>query len=264
MPGKFSPLIILLLVFMCTAAGCSYAGTNSPAAAPALDANDSAGQATDSRRILRGIWSIHFNPADMSITAEPVRNPQAHYDITPMVIPPACDDCLELMPNAFDPVTRILDVEVTLRNQFPLAGRDVRGILHANDEGHLLTNADSWTAFWDKPGGEDINPFKAFAKAEANRIFGIGAEHTEKYLVYIPKPPKYYAITFAVDASRPGNCKEPYSIENFMLNGELYDYSGAQADVTVDVLDWQDDVSHVTLTAQEITGESQTPRPACI
>ena len=48
------------------------------------------------------------------------------------------------------------------------------------------------------------------------RIFQGKAEHTENFLVYIPKPPAYAAIKYAVTASWPGNAKEPYMIDNFI------------------------------------------------
>ena len=159
----------------------------------------------DSERLLWGIWAIGFDTGEMAVTIQPLRNLQAHFDITYMVTPPKCNDCITVTVNSFNPATRILDADITLRNPCQVSGRDVRGILYTNDYGHRLINADSWTGQWDVLGGMDINPFKAFAKPEPNRIFAGFAVHTEKYLIYIPKPPQYNKITFAVDASWPGN-----------------------------------------------------------
>ncbi len=207
-----------------------------------------------SQRILWGVWTVSFDPVEMKIVALPARELLAHYNITDMILPPACEDCFDIAVNSFDPVTRILDADVTLRNPAPIGAHDVRGIMHVTTFGHLLTNPDAWTKFYDVPGGMDINPFKAFAKDEPNRTFAGLAEHTENYLVYIPQPPVYAGITFAVDASWPGNCKEPYSIENFGQDDPLYPVDGSSCDIHVDVIDWQDDVDAVQIEVPEITG----------
>ena len=213
---------------------------------------------TTSSRVLWGIWNIAIDASGLKATAIPEREIQLHYNITDMLLPPACDNCLEIAVKSFDTITRILDADVTLRNPYPISGHDVRGILFTNDTGHELRNPDDWTGYWDISGGGNINPFKAFAKQEPNRIFAGGVEHVEKFLVYIPTPPQWGAIRFAVDASWPGNCKEPYAIENFTQLAPIYDAVGSSANLEVDVADWQNDVNKVTLVATAITGESFT------
>lgn len=207
-----------------------------------------------SDRALWGVWEIRFDLQELETVIVPSHYASPHFDITAMILPPACDDCLDVTVNSFDPVTRILDADVTLRNPYQIAGRDVRGILFTNDFGHELANADNWTALFDAPGGGDINPFKAFAKASPNRIFAGGAEYTEKYLIYIPKPPNYAKITYTAEASYPGNCKEPYEITNFTQD-EIGSVAGSSGSISVDVSDWQDDVDVLTLEAPLITGE---------
>ena len=82
-----------------------------------------------------------------------------------------CEACIEINVNSFDPVTRILDVDVLLRNSIGINGYDVRGILYTDEAGHLLTNPDNWTDLYDIPGGRDINPFKAYNKDDYYRSF---------------------------------------------------------------------------------------------
>ena len=249
-------LLVSAILFL-NATGCS--GSSAPPVTPAITEGSSASNNQgEGERTLWGIWDIHFDPVSMELVVGPSRSAEAHFDITDMVLPPACDDCFGIHVNSFDPVTRVLDADVTLHNSFPIAGRDVRGIFFETGTGHALVNPDDWTSLWDLPGGLSFNPFKAFAKEEPNRTFLPDAEHTEKYLVYIPVPPQYYAITFAVDASWPGNCKDPYEIAEFHQLGELVDTPGASAGIEVVVHDWQGDVSKVTLVAPEITGESFT------
>ncbi len=251
------PFLALFLIL----AGCSGANVTPVASPddytpPAISGNGAVDPGHDASpgRALWGLWQFAFNSEDGTLTALPARQMLAHYNFTPYVQPPACNDCLALQINSFNPATRILDVDVFVRNPTPLNARDVRGILFTDDYGHLLTNDDGWTAYWDIPGGQDINPFKAFAKDDPQRIFKGGEENTENYLIYIPQPPNWNKIFFAIDGSWPGNCKEPYNIDNFMMKDVLYQYVGASAGVSVDVYDWQDDVGSVGLTAPDITG----------
>jgi len=244
-------LLLILVIAGLTLTGCSDGDVN-PAAALDVASPIIAEREQGSERILWGAWIIDFDQATHEITINPLRNAQAHFNVTNMITPPECYDCLEIHVNSFDPVTRILDVDVTLRNKYNLTGRDVRGILYTNDIGHELRNADDWTGLWDIPGGEDINPFKAFAKDEPDRIFAPTQVHTENYLVYIPSPPQWSSITYAVDASWPGNCKEPYTIEDFTQQ-PIGEDVGSEGLVQVTVRDWQGDVDSVMISVPEIT-----------
>jgi len=135
---------LILTVMALVVIGCSGGG-----ASPTVPVDDPASAApereSESQRVLWGIWNISFEPDEMVVSIDPIRNAQAHFNVTNMVTPPQCYDCLEINVNSFDPVTRILDVDVTLRNKYILTGYDVRGILYTNDIGHELRNADDWT-----------------------------------------------------------------------------------------------------------------------
>lgn len=200
------------------------------------------------------MWDISFDAVNREISITPARNALAHFDITDWLLPPNCEDCLKITINSYDPVEGLLDADVTLRNPTQMAGFDVRGILFTNEEGYVITNADGWTPLFDIPGGEEINPFKAYAKGMIHRIFFPNKKHTQNYLIHIPSPPELTLVRFAVDASWPFNCIEPYVIENFHQE-QLYGWVGAKAEIKVDVLDWQDDVTEVLLLAPELTGE---------
>lgn len=249
--------IITLLVVMLVVAGCS-GDSISTIDVPGITHETGIRDEPASERMLWGVWDIHFDTENLTIDVVPLRDMQKHWDVTSMITPPACDDCMTLEVNSFDPVTRILEADVTLRNPFQINGYDVRGILYTNEYGHRLVNAEDWTALFDIPGGESLNPFRSFAKPAPKRLFNGGAEHTENYLVYIPQPPNYGHITYAVTASWPGNCREPYCIEGFEQYQTLYDYESATAKSLVFVRDWQGDVDKVTLVAPEITGEPFT------
>ncbi len=247
-------IILLSFLFLIVSATSCSNGISNPVEPSEPMGNAPTAQADYSQCVLWGMWDIYFDEDEMSFGVIPVRETGFHADVTSMVTPPACMDCITITPKGFNPVTRILNVDITLRNPSPINGYDVRGILFTDASGHLLMNADGWTDLYDQPGGLDINPFKAFAKGVIKRQFAGLSQNTENYLVYIPIPSNYAGIRYAVDASWPGNCKEPYSISNFsqdVITSEV----GSSGMVRVTVEDWQTDVSSVRLYAQDINGQ---------
>ena len=248
-------ILITNLLLGCSNSGGNPAVPNNEPPVPVYGLTPEASQTAPSH-VLWGMWSIHLDLGNQAVTVEPLRETETHYNVTDMLLPPACDDCIKIKINSFDPITRILDADVTLRNPTKLTGYDVRGILYTNDYGLELRNADDWTPLYDIPGGQQINPFMAFAD-QGYRKFAGEAEYTKEYLIYIPQPPHLEAITYAVDASYPDNCKEPYEITNFWQE-TIECPVGSSGDIYVDVRDWQGDVNKVTLVAPKITGESFT------
>ncbi len=243
-------IIMMVVVFTLGCSGASNDPTTIPdTITPQLNPGD-----TGNNHLLWGVWDIYFDTANLDAVAIPVREPQGHFDITQMLMPPSCLDCLKLKTNSFNPGTGILDVDVTIKNPSQLNAYDVRGIMFTTDEGHLIVNPDNWTSLHDVPGGYDINPFRAYAKGEPARVFGPGSVETENFQIQVPKPPQFQKIRYCVDVSWPGNCKEPYSIFDF-TQGTITNEIGSHAMVGVNVADWQDDVSSVRLYAQDVTGQ---------
>jgi multidrug efflux pump subunit AcrA (membrane-fusion protein) len=87
-------IALTLSIMALLAMGCSGRGTESATAPDVPDLSTVAGSA-DSQRMLWGMWNIHFDTAELTATIEPIRNAKAHFNITDMLLPPACDDCLE-------------------------------------------------------------------------------------------------------------------------------------------------------------------------
>jgi hypothetical protein len=201
---------------------------------------------------LSGYWGISIDVEKLTATVEPIRDITTHYNLTSMLPP-------NVTINSYIPSTGILDADIMLRNPYgppsPIDGYDIRGIIFTDSGGASLTNADDWTSLFDIPGGSFMNPFKAYAKTQTNRIFAGGAWHNENYLIHFPSAPYY--VTFGVDGCHPGNCDEPYLIDNF-AHGALFDVVDSIASVDVDVFDWQNDVDNVAIVAPAITGESAT------
>ena len=253
---KTIAMLLLLACMIPLFSGCS--GTDitpvGPNTGPDIVNDSSLVRESDSQRVLWGIWQFQFDPVEMTITPLRLRNLEGHYNLTPMLLPPNCDNCIKIKVNSYNPSTGALNADITLLNPYNMSGYDVRGIVFTDTYKHTLSNSDDWTPLWDVSGGQDINPFRAFAKGEPNRLFASKTEYTENFIIQTPKPPMFDKITYAVDASWPGNCKEPYSIENFKQLGDFYSNVGATVDIEVDVLDWQSDVATVQLSAPQITG----------
>jgi hypothetical protein len=212
-----------------------------------------------SNRTLWGMWSVDFNVESMnslgiakglSLQAEPSRELSAHFNITSLIPPPG------IVVNSYDPLTNIVDVDFTISNPYSFSGYDVRLIIFVDSVGHKLVNADDWTGLYDIAQGWPINPFKAYSKQEPNRIFYAHSQRTENLHIYLPGGNP--SVTFAVDASYPGNCGEPYEICNFYQD-PLYDTVGASANIAITVRDWQSDTDAVNLYCPEITGVTLVP-----
>ena len=248
--------ILLLLLLIVGAAGCSGMSQtpNFPNEVP-KEAGLSEGS---SGRGILGTWQISVNPATLAAAVLPVRLTQNHYNVTDLVLPPLCTNCLRIDVKGLNPVTHIMDVDITLKNLYLKDVYDVRGIVQMSSAGFKLTNSDDWTKLWDYPGGDTINPFLAYAKDVDLREFTINATHTRKALIWLPDPLNIPLIMFTIDASWQDNCLEPYTIDNFVQNGVLQSTVGSQVELFVNVYDWQNNANKVTLVATAITGESFT------
>jgi len=246
-------ITIIILAIGLFILGCSSNSTNP--VTPINEENNLPGVTTsDSSQAgheLAGIWTINFDPISNDISMEPFRDAAYHYSALWHLLPPRCEDCVQIHVNSWNSGTNIIEADVTLKNPYILIAYDVRGIVFTDELGHMLVNDDAWTGLFDIPGGEDINPFKAFAKDVARRAAVPYAYNTENFKIHCPEPGD---IHYAVDVSINNNCFEPYAIENFLQN-ELLEDIGSTADLSVDVYDWQDDVDIVKIAAEVITGE---------
>ena len=200
---------------------------------------------------LLGMWNVNFNLDELTakITSDK-RDAAQHFNVTPFIAP-------EIQINSWDPVTEVIDVDVAITNPYAIDVYDVRLIIYTDTVGHRLQNDDDWTSLYDIPGGLPINPFKAYAKEVQDRKFAGLAEHTENLQIFLPGGNSN--VTFAIDASYPGNCLEPHKIGN-LSQGVLYDVGGSTSILQVGVYDHQNNVDSVALYMPEITG-STTPVP---
>ncbi len=239
-------LFVLLVVIL----GCS--GNSDSLTSPSINPDDQSfilesNSSNDQGYELAGIWTIKFDSETLEATIFQDRHPDTWINLSHILIPTI---------NVNGVSGQVWDVDITINNPYFLSGYDLRGILYTDDGDHALGNADDWTPLFDISGGQFINPFKAYAKEELNREFAGYAEHTENYQIYFPAAP--YWLEFGIVVSYPSNCVDPYSIENFAQE-VLSDEAGSESLISVDVLDWQDDVSGVVLIAPGITGAPFNP-----
>jgi len=200
------------------------------------------------QRVVWGVYNISFDPNTYEVTITPIRVGDKHYNVTGFVTPPACPDCIGITVEGYNPVGWVYDILVSLRNPTALTGYDVRGTLLVGDETDIrkLVNADEYTELFDSNIPPNRNPFKAFATTEPGRVFAPGKVHQLLYQISFPPPPKFNVL-YVIDASWPGNQKEPFRIYNQSIDGLLDDLGLNSAEVEVYVQDWQGDVESVKL-----------------
>ena len=251
-------MVLIVSIAICAASiamlqiiGCSHGGQN-----PVITENNPdlpyppvVDIGMDNNSVL-GKWKVVFEPGSLTPTITPIRQTEAHYNVKPFIPNPI----IQIIN--YDPVRGVMDVDITIKNPFAIDAYDMRLIIFTDDFGVRLLNPDAWTALFDVPGGGNVNPFKAYAKDEVNRKFKKQSQYTERVQLYLPSGAM--TISFAIDASYPKNCDEPYSISNFTQIDELTEFGGS-ATVRVDVLDWQNDVDSVSLNCPLITGVSLIP-----
>ena len=248
---RFFSLLVLFVVVFASISGCSGRNTDlmTPDKNPEISNPQPENSLDSNPAQLWGIWSVDIDPQSLTANIIPSHDLQSHINITRLIPTP------QITVKSYDPPTRIVTVDVTLRNPYGITGYDVRMIIYSDADGHYLANPDGYTSLFDKPGGDDINPFRAYAKESENREFGPHSNFTETFLVYLPASAG--PVTFAVEASYPSNCEEPYGME-VLTQDILYDIPGAESHVQLEVLDWQDDVDSLTIDLPQITGESTT------
>ena len=169
-------------------------------------------------------------------------------------------NCLNIQFLDIDLVNNIYKIKGTLVNPTNYSGFDVRAIIFLDEKGHQLLNPDDYSMLYED--GTDINPFRAYAKTMPQRRFTSYASFSEIFEMYIPPVPKKFMIDFAIDASWPSNCPEPYDLDAFGYEGKIYpddpDLEGTDQGeglVYTKVLDWQSNVSEVTVDTTPITGD---------
>jgi len=251
----FKILAITLVWLICTlgiALGCQKGkGDPTGALSNLEDLTDENGDGSEAvageSRTIWGGWLLDIRPEEG--TAEVIawdRNLAGHFDVTAMVLKPACSNCLSLNNFAFDRSAGVIDLDASLTNPSVLGGYDVRAVILLDEwnTGRRLNSEAGLTDFWS---GDPYHPdpFITFASEADERYFGPGEEHSSHVTLTLPKPVNLL-VPFIVDASYPGHPIEPVEIMNAAVDGTVH-ITGYSLNVTVDLVDWQEDAKGVYL-----------------
>ena len=98
---------------------------------------------------LWGLWTFDFDESGGIMRAVPDRSALFHANVTPLLMPPACANCLSLATIQFSKPQGILDITATLMNPTKLTGYDVRGIIMFDTSYITVTNPDDYTSLYN-------------------------------------------------------------------------------------------------------------------
>jgi len=221
---QFMTISVMIAILGCSSGKVTPVEPASPNS-PILEASD------NENHELLGIWTAKFDINSLTATVEPNRDLLAHYNVKPYLPAPT------IKVKEWDPAHQIVTVDVGVNNNSSLTGYDFRIIIFSDTVGHVLLKPDNWTALYDIAGGDTINPFRAYCKEIKHRVFEAQTKQTEALIIKLPGGNPY--VNFAMDASFPGNCVEPYSVANFTQE-KLYSTAGSTASIGVDILHWNE------------------------
>jgi hypothetical protein len=247
------PVFILSLIILVIMSGCST-GLKSPSNCN-IDTFLQTSELPiftdkDETHNLIGTFTMSIDVSTLTASCDYDRSASTHYNVTSLIPLPI------IQVNSWNPSTQIVDVDLLINNPYFLDVYDVKLIVYTDEFGHKLVNFDDWTSLYDIPQGLPINPFLAYGKEFPSRKFSGNSYLNGNLKIYCPG--NNFTIRFAVDASYPGNCEEPYSI-GVISQDSLYDQIKSASDIRIKVLDWQNDVNSVYLYCPLITGVSLVP-----
>ncbi len=237
---------MLIIAFLL---GCSTGGN--PVQPPDRPVREYVTDGTGEGRSLWAYVNIEYDRASGEFIVTEKRSIEVHVNVKPFILPPNCYDCIGITLLSANPYTQTYNFRIKLKNPTVLTAYDVRGIVILDPaKNHQLLNADGYTTLWDDGPAPATNPFRMYATSQPNHQFGSMQVHKVDYEMLVPTG--NFSIDYAVDASYPGNCKEPYEI---VVPDEppKFDPYGAQA-VNIDftVNDWQSDVEQVWVEASSM------------
>jgi len=228
--------LILLLALALIATGCSTVPTEpSPNIAPQQAVQRSSGH------LSWGQWAITLDPEAGTARATPVRDANVHLNVTSWLHPPACADCLQIILTGWDPVARIVDVTLVLKNPTQLTGYDVKAIISGYDTKEFLS-PDAYADFYTD--GTTWDPYYIFAENEDLHAFEGLKSHAVGIKVHFPVGATPNAFV-TVDVSWPDPQPEPWRIGNIIVAGPLQNDSVHHISFSCHIWDNYDDVQVV-------------------
>jgi len=254
---KVEAAVVSLWLMLCFSVGCSY--DNSP-----IEPNQNTSEIPISSQVactvttapvhhMLGAFSLRFDASMKTVTAVPDREAMVHYNVTPFLFPPHCNDCISIEILEFSPVHHKMRLDVKLKNPFDVSGYDVRGILMTNQPGWDIDDAHGYNSLFDDGGEIVINPFMVFTHSSQNDPFGPGDSKSKTFDVIFPDNPDFAGLGYVIDASWPGHCED---VLRLWCEPEwtTIQYAGSNIHLEARLRDWQDDVESITIDLTEVGG----------
>ena len=190
------PAILLIGAML----GLACSGGSTPTQ-PATDGPSH--EVTSDSHVSWGIFDVQFDLEEG--TAEIVWNRQAeiHANVTSVVTPPKCYDCMLITGAYYDMNALIFYLEIYMSNPTNLNGYDVRGVISSPGGDKYILNPDGVTSVWGAP-----MQFKAI-NTDPDRSFGPYEGHGTTFNFYFPPGESFATMTYIVDVSFPGPVEEP-------------------------------------------------------
>jgi hypothetical protein len=251
-------LTIALTIFLQTGCGSGNRAPLTPQESrqPATGASTQSTHPADIRSW--GTWMIHcVDPSGTtpaSVEAVPLRAGEAHFDVTNLLRPPLCTNCMhvELVTHEGTDWT----IKASLTNPTIQTAYDVMGIFPGTNCPQML-NPDSYTDLYDIDDvAETHNPFKAFETGDPNRKWGPGETHDQTFTFRRDTGEKLTDIIYTVAVSWPDNQPGVAAVSDAAVSGPLFTDTSHPVDFTVNILDWQDDVEFVVINLEPVNGTS--------
>ena len=266
-----NPLAYAVVLLLMLLIGVSCGGKSSPTAPdtgmtnPVVSTPNERNARTPENtgnRFSMGTYKMLLDIENQTIEVVGNRELAKHFDIRNILLNenfcPA-KNCLMMQFLEIDEVNDLYTIKVTIYNPTYFNVFDVRIIIYYDEKAHRVLNPDDYTRLYEE--GHYINPFRSFCKTTDNRTFTGYASFSEIVELSVPDAEKKWWIWFSIDASFPGNCEEPYEIENFGYWGDIYpdhpdvpDIDQGEGLIFAEVYDWQGNISEVTVDTTPITG----------
>lgn len=262
---KFSIMMILIISVLAGLTGCGSDKSTpvSPDTAIAGDVENPLvlSSMPPDNFIQLGTWTLRLEDAHDGKPAAaeliPLRSSDTHYDVGFALLPPICENCLEI------PSLEIIDldwhVEIRLTNPTIATVYDVMVVVPGND-GPTVMNPSSFTDLFDVDGNHNTHhPMCIFDTGTPQHVWGPGSAYSTE-IIFRKYPGDYFTeMIFAITASFPGPQEEVAMLRNTATSGILFSDGSNSIDITVEVIDWQDNNDYVVVDLTVLGGSPYTP-----
>ena len=242
--------IILLLGLTAVIFGCS-GNVDAPTFPEGLTVNTPT-SATEGHSLL-GAFTFIIDAVSGEVEIYRHRDVEVHYNITQMILPPDCPDCIGIHLMGIQPGTNLHNLEANLRNPSGHTGYDVRAIILWDDyDNRRLVSYEARTELFDDGGVYTRNPFVTFRDpVDPTNAFGPGQIMSKVMIFDFPKP-RNYVVNFVIECSFPNNSKDPWTISLEDVSNSLDESGLIPAVISCNVADHQDDVQSVVVDAHKL------------